>query len=214
MDDFVFRIAQAYDEWADIYDMNENPTRDLNAQALRTSSLPWAGSRVLEIGCGTGLNTKYLAEVASEVVGVDLSEEMLRRARKRVPSKNTQFLKDNIKDGWAFDGASFDIVVANLVLEHVENLTPVFEEAHRVLRLNGIFYIGELHPYKQLRGTQAKYEHPKTGKDVLVEAFTHPVSEYINGAINTGFTSRWIKEWKTEGDERPRLLTLLFEKQA
>lgn len=213
MSDTSLRVQKAYNEWAAIYDTNNNPTRDLNYKAIREESLLLSGKRILELGCGTGLNTNYLVRQAKEVVGVDLSEEMLSRARQRIGDKHVRFIAADITSRWDFDDASFDFMVANLVLEHVENLAHVFQEASRVLRPGGQCYIAELHPYKQLRQSQAKFTSRETGREVRVDAFTHMISEYVNEGIKAGLTLLRMKEWQKEDEDIPRLLTFLLQKK-
>lgn len=205
-------IQKAYDEWAEIYDTNKNPTRDLNYQTIREENLDLSGKKVLELGCGTGLNTEFLAQQAEKVVALDISQEMLQKARQCVKSRNVHFIKADITQNWDFSDESFDVIIANLVLEHIEQLSHVFEEAFRVLNPKGKTYIAELHPYKQLQDSQAKFISQKTGEEVLVDAFTHSVSEYINDAITTGFRLLRIREYHHEKEKIPRLLTLLFQK--
>ena len=207
-------IRQAYNEWADIYDSNENPTRDLNYRAVREAPLDFDRKNVLEIGCGTGLNTTYFAEKANQVTAVDFSGQMLKKARQRISQDNITFVEADITKPWSFKDESFDLVVGNLVLEHIQNLSPVFEETVRVLRGGGIFYIAELHPYKQLRQSQAKFVSRETGEEVLVDAFMHSVSEYVNKALSVGFTLHEMQEYHKKEEEIPRLLTLLFEKSG
>lgn len=206
------KVKEAYNEWAEVYDTNENRTRDLNAKTIRQESFSFKNKRILEIGCGTGLNTQYLIQQAGQVVGLDISEKMLSKARGRIHHKNTMFVQGDITKPWNFESESFDFIVANLVLEHIEQLSHAFTEANRVLTSGGTFYIGELHPYKQLRKSQAKFVSQKTGKVVLVDAFTHSVSEYINEGLQAGFTLHQIKEYQDKEDQIPRLLTLLFRK--
>jgi len=67
MSNVTLEIQKAYDEWAEIYDINENPTRDLNMEAIRKAPLDLDGKRVLEIGCGTGLNTEFLIQSADMI---------------------------------------------------------------------------------------------------------------------------------------------------
>lgn len=208
----VYHVKNAYNEWAEIYDTNENPTRDLNYKVIREASFELVNKKVLEIGCGTGLNTIHLAQKAQKVVAVDLSEEMLAKARQRVNDKNIEFIKADITQTWNFDDDSFDLVVANLVLEHIKNLDHIFSKANRVLSSEGIFYVAELHPYKQLQQSQAKFTSPKTGEEVSVDAFTHSISEYINEGIEAGLSLQEIKEWQQEDEQIPRLLTLCFKK--
>jgi len=67
-------VRDAYDRWAVQYDDNRNRTRDLNMQCLRRANLPLAGARVFEAGCGTGLNTEFLAGQGARVTAMDFSE--------------------------------------------------------------------------------------------------------------------------------------------
>lgn len=214
MSDTTNRIQIAYDEWAEIYDTNDNPTRDMNYKAIRDESFALADKRVLEIGCGTGLNTKYLSQYAGHVTGMDISKEMLSKAHQRVGDKKVRFVTGDVTLSWNFEDESFDLLVANLVLEHVKNLTHVFKEAYRVLASGGSFYIAELHPFKQLCHSQAKFLSRKTAEEVLVDAFLHPVSEYVNMGLEAGFSLHKMRELQDEEDDIPRLLTLIFGKTA
>jgi ubiquinone/menaquinone biosynthesis C-methylase UbiE len=101
-------------------------------------------------------------------------------------------------------------VVATLMLEHVEALGPVFREARRVVRDGGTFYLAELHPTRQFGGTQAHFEDEATGETVVIDAFTHPVSEFVNAGVGAGFAVREMGEWRAEGDAQPRPLAIRF----
>lgn len=212
MSEAISCIQKAYDEWAEVYDRDENPTRDLNFKAIREESLKLTGKKVLEIGCGTGLNTEYFTQNAAKVVAVDFSEKMLEIARQRVETGKVKFLKADIIKSWDFMDASFDLVIVNLVLEHIEQLSHVFEEAYRVLNSNGELYIAELHPFKQLQNSQAKFTSKRSGEEVLVDAFDHSISEFVNTGIKSGFNLLKVKELKSKGEDIPRLLTLRFRK--
>ena len=52
-------VEQAYNNWAEQYDSNENKTRDLEAKALREVLADMIFENCLEIGCGTGKNTRF-----------------------------------------------------------------------------------------------------------------------------------------------------------
>jgi len=165
---------------------------------------------VLELGCGTGLNTEWLAGRAGHVVATDFSDEMLARARRRLDPGSVTLQTLDVTEPWPFDTGGFDAVVATLVLEHVEALGPVFQEARRTLRNGGMFYLAELHPYRQFGGTQAHFEDAATGETVVIDAFTHPVSEFVNAGVEAGFAVREMGEWRAEGNKQPRLLTIRF----
>ena len=74
-------IAIAYDQWAETYDTDFNRTRNLAAQVLRQTDLQVHGREVIEVGCGTGHNTEWLAKRASRIVALDFSKGMLLRAK-------------------------------------------------------------------------------------------------------------------------------------
>lgn len=145
----------AYEHWARTYDTAENRTRDLDALVLRGTELPLSGARVIEFGAGTGKNTEYLAENAASVLALDFSPAMLERARARGLGEHVTFAEQDITQPWPAGDASADLVVGNLVLEHVEDLSPVYAEIGRVLKPGGILFISELHPDRQARGSQA-----------------------------------------------------------
>src|SRR5215831_1705994 len=130
-------VAAAYDLWADTYDVDPNRTRDLAGEVLRRSALRLAGRDVVEAGCGTGRNTLWLSGHAETVLAMDISEGMLRQAKARMRSPHVQFVQHDIRSAWPSAERSADAVIAMLVLEHVEQLAPVFGEAARVLRRGG-----------------------------------------------------------------------------
>ncbi|WP_315815388.1 class I SAM-dependent methyltransferase [Paraflavitalea speifideaquila] len=73
-------------------------------------------------------NTEWLIKKAQEVTAVDLSEEMLAVAKVKINSPNVQFIQADITTPWTFTKGQYDIVGFSLVLEHIEQLGPVFEK--------------------------------------------------------------------------------------
>lgn len=191
-------VAGAYDRWSQVYDAGVNPTRDLDAAMLRRLDLDLRDRDVLEIGCGTGKNTAWLAEHARSVVAMDFSAGMLAQAQRRIAAPHVRFVRHDLREPWPLADASIDRVIGNLVLEHVEALDGVFAEAARVLRDGGECYFCELHPYRQLMGKQARFAHPETGETVRVAAFLHDVSDYVNAAIRAGLRIVATYEWRDE----------------
>lgn len=201
----------AYNEWSATYDSVENKTRDLEAKALR-EMVSGENLDVLEIGCGTGKNTEFLQASAKTVIGADFSEEMLKIAKTKITAGNVEFRRMDLRENWDFADESFDLITCSLVLEHIENLRFVFAEAARILRENGKFYFGELHPFKQYQGSKARFE---TGEGTFeLECFVHNVSEYFATAKKNNLKCVGIKEWFDDENETniPRLLTMIFEK--
>jgi ubiquinone/menaquinone biosynthesis C-methylase UbiE len=208
-------IAAAYDQWAEVYDIDPNRTRELAAAVLRQAELNLAGGDVLEIGCGTGVNTLWLAERAASVLALDFSTEMLRHAQARVRSSRVRFVQHDVRFTWPLADASVDLVLFALVLEHIEDLELIFTESARVLRSGGEIFLGELHPMRQLQGHQAQFTHPRTGDRVRVSAFLHDTAEYVNVGVRAGFSLVQIGEWRDLDASRsalPRLLSLHFRR--
>ncbi len=167
---------------------------------------------VLELGCGTGKNTAWLAEVANSVHAFDFSEGMLARARARVPVEHVRFQRlDLARTPWPVAEGAADLATFNLVLEHLETLGPVFVEAARCLAPGGVLYVSELHPFRQYEGTQARFED-EAGNEVKVVAYTHHVSEFVEAGQQAGLRLVRLNEWWHEEDagRPPRLLTLEF----
>jgi 2-polyprenyl-6-hydroxyphenyl methylase / 3-demethylubiquinone-9 3-methyltransferase len=89
------------------------------------------GERVLDVGCGEGGFAAQLARAGAEVVAVDVAEEPLRRARERHPQLDLRLIEEA---GWPFPDASFDVVWAGEVIEHVADTAAWLSELRRTLR--------------------------------------------------------------------------------
>jgi 2-polyprenyl-3-methyl-5-hydroxy-6-metoxy-1,4-benzoquinol methylase len=93
------------------------------------------GSRVLDLGCGEGAFAAELLRAGSEVLAVDVAEEPLRRAREKSPELSTQLIDG--EGTWGLADASFDVVWAGEVIEHVADTSRWLSELRRVLRPGG-----------------------------------------------------------------------------
>ncbi len=204
---------QAYNAWSETYDNVNNKTRDLEALALR-QSIPktMAFDSVLELGCGTGKNTVYLQTLAYNLICADFSEEMLNKAKEKIRASHVQFQQIDIRETWRFKKAQFDLITCSLILEHIENIDFVFQQAHKVLKKGGMFYVGELHPFKQYAGTKARFD---TERGVFVlECFVHNISEWLDVAKKNKLQCLELKEWFDDKDETviPRIVSIIFKK--
>jgi ubiquinone/menaquinone biosynthesis C-methylase UbiE len=200
-------VASAYDVWADSYDAMANATRDLDARTLRELLNP-SGRDVVEVGCGTGKNTVWLAEHGRSVVALDFSAGMLAKARERVTAANVRLVQQDLRTTWPLADASADLVTFDLVLEHVERLAPVLGEAARVLRPGGLVYVCELHPFRQLKGGQAQFAGAD-GETVRVTAFHHDIADHVNAAVAAGLRIERLHEIRDEAGGVPRLVVVI-----
>lgn len=200
----------AYNNWAPTYDAVENKTRDLELIAGKQVLANVDFSKVLELGCGTGKNTIWLAEKAKKISAVDFSEEMMNVARQKISAKNIKFQQADITKPWSFKKST--LITCSLILEHIENIDFIFEQAAQTLKKKGCFYICELHPYKQLEGSRAKFE--TADQTIHLEYFIHHISEFFLAASNNNFKCIGLKEWFDNDDRSttPRLVSFLFQK--
>jgi len=203
---------QAYDIWSKQYDTNNNKTRDLEALALRTTLADIRFDSCLEIGCGTGKNTEWLLTKAKQLTAVDLSDEMLAKAKEKVCSDSVQFQQADITQRWTFANKQYDLISFSLVLEHIENFDSIFREVSKATVTDGYVYIGELHPFKQYSGTKARFD-TENGQQI-VTCFNHNISDFIQSAKQHNLLIVDINEHFDDNDRTtiPRILTLLLKK--
>jgi len=205
-------IQNSYNKWSEIYDSNENLTRDLDQKVTSDILANQKFDTILEIGCGTGKNTAFLAQIGASVQALDFSQGMIEIAKEKVRAKNVSFSIADLTKRWSRENETYNLITCNLVLEHIQNLDHIFSEVARTLRPTGKFLVNELHPFKQYQGTKARFE--RTGKTIEVEAFTHHVSDFTNAAITNGLKLDMLNEYWHEADQNkpPRLISFIFEK--
>lgn len=207
-------IQVGYDLWAATYDTDRNLTRDLDRTVTRGVLEEIRCRAALEIGCGTGKNTALLVDIADHVYALDFSERMLAKARGNISAPNVTFLQADIRQPWQVPSETMDLVLCNLVLEHIAELRLPFSEAHRVLHRNQWLFISELHPFRQYLGVQARFEHGTT--ETKIPAFTHHIHEYLHIAEEQGFRLARFDEWwhREDKEKPPRLASFLFQKST
>jgi 2-polyprenyl-3-methyl-5-hydroxy-6-metoxy-1,4-benzoquinol methylase len=127
--------SRAYHEgrWRDLPEGLEPADFALRARFLAEHVDP--GERVLDVGCGEGSFAAELARRGAAVVGVDVAEEPLRRARERHPELDLRLIDG--EGAWQLPDASFDVVWAGEVIEHVADTASWLSELRRVLRPGG-----------------------------------------------------------------------------
>ena len=113
------------------------------------------GETVLDLGSGAGLDVFLAANKVGEdgkAIGVDMSEEMIRRAKKgakRGGFDNVEFKVGEIED-LPLEDNSVDVVISNCVINLSPDKLKVFQEIHRILKQNGRALISDLVSEKEL----------------------------------------------------------------
>ncbi|MFX3634747.1 MAG: class I SAM-dependent methyltransferase [Candidatus Pristimantibacillus sp.] len=115
-------------------------------QELRAMLPDLRDIKVLDLGCGFGWHCRYVREQdANSVVGVDLSENMLERARAMTNDDNIKYLRLAIED-IDFAVGEFDVVISSLALHYVEDFAMICEKIHHCLAAGGTFVLSIEHP--------------------------------------------------------------------
>lgn len=122
------------------------PNRLIEVPTMRELIGDVRGKSILDIGCGQGdLSMTLAAEGASSVLGLEISRNMIDRAKRANRSRNVRFEHAAIEDFQAADGA-FDLVVSSLCLHYVPDYARLVDSVHNWLRPGGVFVYSIEHP--------------------------------------------------------------------
>ncbi len=131
-------IARAYARWAPVYDLVFGSVFEHGRKAA-ISAAERIGGRILEVGVGTGISLPDYSR-ANRLVGVDISEPMLRKAQSRVAEHglvNVETLAVMDAERLGFPDSFFDVVVAQYVITTVPDPEAALDEFARVARPGG-----------------------------------------------------------------------------
>lgn len=107
---------------------------------------PLQGKSLLDLGCGYGWHCKFAEEQgALHILGIDLSQRMIREAQKRNSGSRIRYRVCGI-DEYEYPENAWDCVVSNLALHYVEDLESVFRKVYQTLKPGGIFLLNIEHP--------------------------------------------------------------------
>ncbi len=168
---------------------------------------------VLDLGCGFGWHCRYARQQqARSVVGVDLSEKMLARARASTNDAAIEYRRLAIED-IDFSAGAFDVVLSSLALHYVEHFDLVCRKVHYGLVPGGTFVLSVEHPVFTARASQDWYygqhgerlhwpldhyqeEGPRQARflDHEVVKYHRTVATYVNTLLDSGFTLTKLSE--------------------
>lgn len=175
-------VDEAYERWARAYDTYPNILIAAEEPRVRALLSEVRGKRVLDVACGTGRHTLWLADRGAHVTGVDRSRAMLEVAREK--DRSGIDFREGDADALPVPDASQDVVLNALLLEHLPDIRPVFREAHRVLVAGGTFVMSVYHPAFLVKGVIPHFE--EGGVEYEMPAFAHWPSEYVAAALELG----------------------------
>ena len=194
-----------YDRWAAIYDEEDNPLVALEEPWVERLLGDVRGLAVADIGCGTGRHALRFAAAGATVHALDFSEAMLERARAKPGASDLVFQVHDLAKPLPFADESFDRVMCGLVIDHIADLEGLFQEMHRVCRPAGFVVVSVMHPAMMLRGVQARFTNPTSGRETRPASCPHQLSDYIMAAARVGFIFDHLSEQAVDEELANRL---------
>ena len=183
----ILPTQAGYDHWASVYDTDGNPLLALEEPRVDELLGDVRGLTILDVGCGTGRHAIRLASAGATVRALDFSTAMLEQARQKAGAANISFQTHDLSQPLPFPAESFDRVVCGLVIDHIADLPSLFGEMQRVCRPSGRVVVSVMHPAMMLRGVQARFRDPATGREIRPASYPHQLSDYLLAATRAGF---------------------------
>ncbi|HJH32678.1 MAG TPA: class I SAM-dependent methyltransferase [Methanosarcinaceae archaeon] len=154
MNDTKNKIKEYWNERSSTFDLSPghviiNRNEGAAWKSLLQEKIGLNAKKVIDIGAGTGFLSIMLAEMGYEVVGLDLSEEMMERAKKKAMVRGVKVeFKQGDAENLPFETGSFDALVNRAVLWTLPNPKKAIAEWRRVLKPGGklCFFLHEPHP--------------------------------------------------------------------
>ncbi|MBR1125971.1 class I SAM-dependent methyltransferase [Bradyrhizobium lablabi] len=187
--------------------------------AIRAMLPALAGKHVLDLGCGFGWFARWArAEGATSVLGIDLSEKMIARAKADTADAAIEYRIADL-EGLELPDASFDLAYSALAFHYIEDFGRLVRRVHRSLVPGALFvftiehpiYMAATHPHwwtdKDGRRTWPVNRYAEEGRR-RTDWFTEGVLKYhrmigttLNTLIGAGFTVRHVEEFAPTADQ-------------
>jgi SAM-dependent methyltransferase len=185
-------VRTGYGEWVATYEDTVEDAMDIALlDELEAPDWPSVG-RAADLGCGTGRTAAWLRRngVAS-IDGVDLSPEMLAVARER--GVHDRLVEAEVADT-RLDAGAYDLVVASLVDEHLEELAPLYREARRLGKPGALFVLVAFHPHFIIASGMPTHFTSRSGEPIAIATHVHLLSDQVTVGVEAGWTLVEMRE--------------------
>lgn len=207
----------AYDKYSEVYtEQNSNSFyhKYIEKPAMYKLLPDLKGKKVLCIGVGTGEEADYMQKLGASVLGTDISDGMIQKAKEQFPSLDLRVIS---MEDLEFEDNTFDLVYSSLAIHYTFQLPEIFAKIYRFLKPDGVFQFSTMHPIDDIKEelvlNEWKYKVIGYGKnketneetifgtyfdedkrtmkwseDVSFEYSHYTLQTYINELICAGFT--------------------------
>jgi ubiquinone/menaquinone biosynthesis C-methylase UbiE len=140
------------------------------------------GARICDIACGEGYLSRFLGQLGpKEVIGIDLSAELIKVAQQRSTGRNLSYRVDDAQRLQTFSDASMDITVSQLAIMDIPDHRAMFRSVRRVLKAGGAFVFSMLHPC-----FETPFQAPDESR-FLVDESGNPIAYVVRRYTEEGF---------------------------
>ncbi|MBI5654694.1 class I SAM-dependent methyltransferase [Candidatus Uhrbacteria bacterium] len=203
---------------------------DLILPNLKRLVAPKKGEKILDLACGQGFFSREFALAGARVCGVDISPELIAKAKIMSPSLKIDYQVSPAHELDAFEDGSFDKVISVLAIQNIHNPDEVFKACERVLVPNGSLFLVLNHPafripthsswgwddqdgvqYRRVDRYLSEFKseiqmHPGSNSSEVTFSYHRPLQTYFKWLRSAGFQVRNVEEWASNktSDSGPR----------
>ena len=185
------------------------------------------GEKVLDLACGQGFFSGEFLKQGAEVIGSDISEELISLAEKNNQGKDIKFYVSPADNLNFISDKSLDKIVIILAIQNMENLVGVMKECGRVLKDGGKMFFVLNHPvlripketswgydeeegvqYRRLNKYMSEFRteidmNPGDRNKKFTVSFHRPLQLYFKALRNSGFCVSGLEEWISNKKSQP-----------
>jgi 23S rRNA-/tRNA-specific pseudouridylate synthase/SAM-dependent methyltransferase len=182
---------------------------------------PRPGQRILDVACGQGVLSRRLAELGSEVTGVDAAASLIDAAKRRAGRGET-YLVGDARDLGPLGLSGFDAAACIMALSNIDSVEPVFRGVASALKPGGVFVFIIVHPafraagqtswgwdaregrqYRRIDGYLSPGHkriqmHPGADPSVVTHTFHRPIQSYVKALAEAGLLVSALEEWPAQ----------------
>jgi malonyl-CoA O-methyltransferase len=185
---FSAETLAAYERWAPLYPPTaHNPLMRAEQQAMIEHLPPVAGTRTIDLACGSGRYARLLAQAgAAEVIAMDFCMPMLEQVSlgTRVCASMMQL---------PFRGESFDLAISGLALGHAPSVKAWMAEVSRVLKPGGTLVYSDFHSQAARTGLTRSFNDAQD-RTWTVPHYSHDLASQMDAAAAAGLTIDTVRE--------------------